>query len=272
MVKVSCNAGHGGFGVTPGKRSPDGEYEWDFNNKITIAFINELKKHGVQVLRCDDPTGKTDVSLKTRVARSDSFKADLHVSIHNNALAGKWGNHGGTETLVGTKASASSKRCAAIVQRHLLKATGLRDRKVKVANLYEMNNVNCPSVLIEAAFMDSITDIKVLRDDNKLKEIGIAIAHGVLEYFGIEVKTTQSASVTPKPKESPQTKQEEDEMFDPKSQSLMNEVRILLSRLVEKDPNGFSPIWIEKFDQRELTNSEMIALIAIALKRGLLKD
>ncbi|EIM06224.1 N-acetylmuramoyl-L-alanine amidase, partial [Planococcus antarcticus DSM 14505] len=34
MLKIALDAGHGGKNSTPGKRSPDGEYEWNFNNKV----------------------------------------------------------------------------------------------------------------------------------------------------------------------------------------------------------------------------------------------
>lgn len=43
--KIVFCVGHGGRGSTKGKRTPDGEYEWDFNNKVAIAFENEIKKY-----------------------------------------------------------------------------------------------------------------------------------------------------------------------------------------------------------------------------------
>lgn len=36
MVKIGFDAGHGIN--TPGKRTPDGEREWSFNNQVAIAF------------------------------------------------------------------------------------------------------------------------------------------------------------------------------------------------------------------------------------------
>ena len=65
MVKIVIDAGHG-FN-TPGKRSPDDEREWSFNNKVAQYAIAKLKTYkNVEILRVDDPTGKTDVPLKTR--------------------------------------------------------------------------------------------------------------------------------------------------------------------------------------------------------------
>ncbi|RSK37919.1 hypothetical protein EJA12_00250 [Bhargavaea beijingensis] len=60
---------------TPGKRSPDGERQWSFNNKVLKACVARLRQYsGVQILRTD-PTGQTDVSLAQRVRMS------LHRSI-----------------------------------------------------------------------------------------------------------------------------------------------------------------------------------------------
>ena len=58
-MKIALDAGHGLY--TPGKRTPDDEREWSFNNKVLLACKEELEKYkGVDILRLDDPTGKND--------------------------------------------------------------------------------------------------------------------------------------------------------------------------------------------------------------------
>ncbi|MBB4826336.1 N-acetylmuramoyl-L-alanine amidase [Sporosarcina luteola] len=97
MVKIALDAGHGIN--TPGKRSPDDEREWSFNNNVLLACATALQQYeGVQILRLDDPTGKTDVPLKTRTDKANKWGADALVSIHHNALTGKWHSGGGAET------------------------------------------------------------------------------------------------------------------------------------------------------------------------------
>src|SRR5690606_29599511 len=77
-LKVAVGAGHGGRGSTPGKRSPDGEYEWIFNSKVVTAFINELKKYsGVEILRLDDADGRRDIPLRDRIDRANRWGADV---------------------------------------------------------------------------------------------------------------------------------------------------------------------------------------------------
>ncbi|MER2089666.1 MAG: N-acetylmuramoyl-L-alanine amidase [Sporosarcina sp.] len=108
MVKIVIDAGHG-FN-TPGKRSPDDEREWTFNNKVAQYAIAKLETYeDVEILRVDDPSGKTDVPLNTRTNRANKWKADVYASIHHNALTGKWGKHSGIETYTMDKPKANPK-------------------------------------------------------------------------------------------------------------------------------------------------------------------
>lgn len=192
MVKIALDAGHGIN--TPGKRTPDDEREWTFNDKVLRAAEAKLKTYeNVEILRLDDPTGKTDVPLKERTNKANTWKADVLVSMHHNADAGKWGNHGGTETYVQIKtASQASKNIAATIQPKIVKAMGLRDRGVKESDLHMLRESNMPAILTEGAFMDSTTDISALRNDAKLKEQGEAIAEGLASYFKLELKKEET--------------------------------------------------------------------------------
>src|SRR5690625_3041172 len=94
---VAIDAGHG-MG-TAGKRTPDGEREWNFNSVVAQSIIDNLKSYkGVKTVRLDDPTGKRDVPLRERTNKANGAKADILVSCHHNAFKSKWGTHGGTET------------------------------------------------------------------------------------------------------------------------------------------------------------------------------
>jgi N-acetylmuramoyl-L-alanine amidase len=187
-ILVAIDAGHASFGVTPGKRSPDNEYEWDFNNKVALACIARLEANGIKIFRLDDPTGKTDVPLKVRTDKANKVKANILVSIHHNANTGKWGTWTGTETYIYTNASANSEKLAKIVQPLLVKAYGLSDRGVKRKNLHMVRESFMPAILTEGGFFDSSIDIKKLRDDKVLKNAGEVIANGIMEYFGIQPK------------------------------------------------------------------------------------
>ncbi len=199
--KVAIGAGHGIN--TPGKRTPDGEREWSFNNKVVLAAIEELKKYDVEILRLDDPTGRTDVSLQARTSKANSWGADILVSCHKNAFRGIWGSHGGTEVLIWNgnySGKASTKRLASIILDEQVKAYGLRNRGVKEANLHMLRESNMTAVLVEGAFMDSTTDIVKLRSDAVLKKAGVGIANGIVTYLGLKPKVV----VPPKPAPVPE--------------------------------------------------------------------
>ncbi|MBF4500244.1 N-acetylmuramoyl-L-alanine amidase [Savagea sp. SN6] len=188
MVKIALDAGHGYN--TPGKRSPIGEREWSFNNKVLLACAAELNKYqNVQILRLDDPTGKTDVPLVTRTNKANRWKADVLVSIHHNANTSKWGSWGGVETFVYRKNNGQAHKLAEIINPLIVNAMGLRNRGVKAMNLHMVRASNMPAILTEGGFMDSTTDIGALRSDAKLKAQGIAIAQGLVKFFGLKKKS-----------------------------------------------------------------------------------
>lgn len=192
MVKIVLDAGHGY--ETPGKRSPAGEREWSFNNKVALAAAAKLNSYeNVQILRVDDPTGRTDVALKTRTDRANNWKADVYVAIHHNALTGKWGKHSGIETYTMDHPQANPKSVVLAKEIHprIVKAMGLQNRGIKRANFHVLRETRMPAILTEGGFMDSTIDIVKLRDDRYLKAQGEAIAEGLAAYFNLRPKMKQ---------------------------------------------------------------------------------
>lgn len=198
-IKIVLDAGHG-FN-TAGKRTPDGEREWSFNNVVLLAAQSKLLSYkGVKVLRTDDPSGKTDIPLRARTNKANAWKPDVLVSIHHNANAGRWGAHGGVETFVQNGAMKASFAIAETLQTRIVKAMGLRDRGVKSSNLHmTRETIGYPAILTEGGFMDSTTDIGALRSDAKLKAQGIAIAEGLASYYGLKLKGKVEQVSKPKP-------------------------------------------------------------------------
>src|SRR5690554_2439267 len=185
MIKIGYDAGHGLN--TPGKRTPDGEREWTFNDKVARAFANELALYeGVASKRFDDPTGKRDVPLKERTDGANAWGADYYISFHHNANTAKWGNWTGVETFVYTNASKKSIELANAIHPALVKAYGLRDRGIKKANLHIVRETKMPSILIEGGFMDSTIDIKKLRDDKVLENAEREIARALAKFLGLK--------------------------------------------------------------------------------------
>lgn len=186
MVKIGYDAGHGLN--TAGKRTPDGEPEWTFNNKVARAFASELAMYqDVTVRRFDDSTGRRDVPLIERTNGANSWGANYYISFHHNALSGNWGNWTGVETYVylGNRGSVSGKLAEAI-HPAVVRSYGLKDRGIKEANFHILRETRMPAILIEGGFMDSLIDIKKLRDDKVLENAGIQIARALAQYLGLK--------------------------------------------------------------------------------------
>lgn len=181
---IAIDAGHGKY--TFGKQSPNGEKEWNFNNKVVQGIISELDKLPIiQYVRVDDQLGVNDRSLDDRVKIANRNKADLYISVHHNANSGKWGYWSGVETFVMTPREKSRKSTQLAEQIHpkVVAAMSIKDRGIKEANFYVLRETKMPAILIEGGFMDSLVDIKKLRDDHCLSNQGRAIAQGIVDYI-----------------------------------------------------------------------------------------
>lgn len=66
-------------------------------------------------------------------------------------------------------------------------------------------------------------------------------------------------------------KEEEIELYQPSNQAIINSTAVVLSRLEKKDPGAISPVWREKLQKGELTTSDAIGLIYVAIERGLIQ-
>ncbi len=201
MAKVAMCAGHGGSGSTPGKRSPAGEYEWNFNDAVVRAAIAKLKANGVEVLRTDDASGKTDIGLTARTNKANAWGADVYVSCHHNALGTSWLNYEiGIETFTQNGSHPQAEILAKCIHPKYVKAMGLKDRGMKKSNLAITRQTKMPAVLTEGGFMDSRIDIKSMRDNAKLKSQGEAIADGIMEFLNVN-NTNSAPDKVSKPKE-----------------------------------------------------------------------
>ncbi|MFD2628715.1 N-acetylmuramoyl-L-alanine amidase [Oceanobacillus kapialis] len=186
MAIIAIGAGHGIN--TPGKRSPAGEREWSFNNKVVSAAINYLGGYeNARIVRLDDPTGNTDVPLSTRTNKANNANADILVSYHHNANTGQWGSWTGTETYH-YPGSSSGNSLARIIHPSIVTAMGLRDRGIKTANFHMLRESNMPAILIEGGFMDSTIDIKKMRNNVVMENTGKALADAIASHFGLKKK------------------------------------------------------------------------------------
>lgn len=195
MFKLALNAGHwlGTDRGIPANLSPTGKRvdEWTLNDRVCDKVEQRLAGYdGIELLRIDDTTGKTDVSLGERTGKANAWGADLYLAVHHNGGIGG-GSGGGimayTYTHVGEETTAWQKALYdALVQRTGL--AGNRSAPLAKADLHECRETAMPAVLLELGFMDSTTDIPVILSDAFADACADAIVETIARRAGLTKK------------------------------------------------------------------------------------
>lgn len=181
--KVYLGVGHGG--KDPGAVA-FGRKEKDMALDIAKACRDELVRHGVNVML----SRETDVSenLASRIKECNAFNPDLAADIHLNA-----GKGDGAEVFH-SKADTSDDVLAKNILDEITKI-GQNSRGLKVKLLDDgrdyfgfVRQIKCDSVLVECAFIDNATDVKIVDTLAERNTMGVAIAKGILKTLGITYK------------------------------------------------------------------------------------
>lgn len=179
--------------INPGHSNVDpGAVGYETERKLNVKTANFMNEYLLANYVCE--TKVTDGKINSTIqvaAEANNWKADLLVSIHNNAGGGD-----GYEALV---YSEKRKNLGQIFDKHV-KAIGQNSRGVKYRpGLAVLRLSNMPAVLNEGAFVDNKKDIQDWNDDAELKKLGIAYAEAAAEYLKLEMKVVEPA---PEPEKS----------------------------------------------------------------------
>ncbi|WP_110953032.1 N-acetylmuramoyl-L-alanine amidase family protein [Anaerosinus massiliensis] len=169
-MKICINAGH-----YPGLDSGAvGTFlqEADVVKNIGEIVCRDLEAVGYEVLFVQEN------ELVDITNASNSFGADLFVSIHCNAATNLSAQ--GTETFC--YGSGAGESLAPCIQNQIVNSLGTVDRGVKYSQgLYVLKHTDCPAVLVETAFISNYDDEQLLA--NRQADFAHAIARGVTDYF-----------------------------------------------------------------------------------------
>ena len=192
--KVFVGVGHGGS--DPGAVA-NSLKEKDLNLAIALACQDELARHGVltKISRKKDENDP----LTDEIKECNAFDPDIAVDIHNNAGGGDGAEvihsvYGGTGKVLANNILAEIVKIGQ-------NSRGLKTKKNSVGKDYFgfIRQIKAPAVIVECAFVDNKTDIKIIDTKAEQAAMGIAIAKGILKTLGV-------AYIEPKKKET--TKQE----------------------------------------------------------------
>ncbi|MFS0722586.1 N-acetylmuramoyl-L-alanine amidase [Paenibacillus sp. 1P07SE] len=174
IYKVVIDAGHGGR--DPGAISITKRQEKEFNLSVALkikALLDKEPRIQPYMTRSDD----TFVELADRAKFANDLKADLFLSIHANSFRPEVT---GTETYYNRQ---SSRAFADVMHKHLVKATGLPDRKVRQANFAVIRQTTMPAILIEAGYLSNRHDDSVLAKNEVRDRIAQEMVAGIKSYL-----------------------------------------------------------------------------------------
>ncbi|MFM7381800.1 MAG: N-acetylmuramoyl-L-alanine amidase [Microcystaceae cyanobacterium] len=174
-VTVVIDPGHGGR--DPGAIGLRGQQEKVIVLAIARAVARELEAQGINVVmtREDDRF----ISLKGRVVKAESVKADIFVSIHANAIGRGRSHISGLETYH----YQSGASLARSIHRSILNRVAVRDRGVRRARFYVLRKTSMPSTLVEVGFVTGAEDNRKLANPQYRQRMAEAIAAGIMNYL-----------------------------------------------------------------------------------------
>ncbi|MBT2678918.1 N-acetylmuramoyl-L-alanine amidase [Bacillus sp. ISL-35] len=185
-MKIMLDAGHGYN--TPGKRSPDGLREYEFNRAVA-NYAKQLLENYKNVTVYFSHSDQRDVSLTARTDKANSLNVDIFVSIHANAFgSGGWNNVGGIETYVYPSRPPVANQLAQKIQRNLVIATGLENRGVRTADFHVLRETKMDAVLVEGGFMTNRNEVELLRSETYRRTVAEGIVTALAEQFKLQRK------------------------------------------------------------------------------------
>lgn len=189
---IAIDPGHGGF--DGGASSKNGLIEKDVALNISLYLRDFLQQAGALVVM----TRETDNDLviegkKGQLKREDIHRrvkiindssADLTVSVHLNAIPSpKWY---GAQTFY-NPAKLENGALAYLIQDEIKAKLNNTERlPKKKGNMYILNNVTMPSVLVEVGFLSNPNEAELLGDKGYQRKMANAIYQGILRYYSGE--------------------------------------------------------------------------------------
>jgi N-acetylmuramoyl-L-alanine amidase len=146
-----------------------------------------LERHGVSVKM--SRTKDENDTLSEEIRECNAFSPDLAVDIHNNAGGGD-----GAETFYhygGGKSKTLAENILSEIVKVGQNSRGAKIRKNSNGKDYYgfIRETSAPAVIVECAFVDNASDLKILATESDRQKVGQAIAKGILKTLGVEIQS-----------------------------------------------------------------------------------
>jgi N-acetylmuramoyl-L-alanine amidase len=204
---IALDDGHGM--QTGGKRTPPiaelgGRVirENEFNREVVRLLDIELRRCGFKTLLTAPTDYDTPLSARTDLANAK--KADFLISVHFNAMTGKFETSKAEGFSVHVHSlEYESAKLGRIVLKHLAEGTKQKSRGLVKQNLHMTRETKMPAILIEFGFMDNKREAMLMIDKGFQKECAVEVAKAVCEYYKVSYKA-EVVAPAPKPQPTPQ--------------------------------------------------------------------
>ena len=169
-----------GHSSDKGSVGPTGYTEAEANLGLSLVLKNLLEKKGATVIMTRDDNSHVDLYDRPSIAKA--AKADLFISMHNNALPDGVNPflHNGSSTYY---YHPHSINLAKKIQAELTKATKLSDYGLYHGNLAVNRPTQYPAVLIESAFMIIPEQEALLKTDKFRNQVAKGIVKGIENFL-----------------------------------------------------------------------------------------
>lgn len=189
---IGIDPGHGG--IDPGAVSKNGIKEEDINLMIALKLKRFIEQSGgiVIMTRETDRGLYTDKSTTLREKKVEDLRnrkelikeseCEVFVSIHLNSFTQSKYYGAQTFHLLGDE---ESEKLAIIIQEELKSILDKDNNRQPVAteDIYLLNEVKVPSVLVECGFLSNSVEEKLLTTDEYQEEIAWSIYAGIMKYL-----------------------------------------------------------------------------------------
>ena len=195
QYRIGANDEHGVNPPTPGKRTPVMPglnrpiYENEINRATKNAFIEGLLRNGFTVY--DVKPELQDISVAQRVTRINRQNLTLLVTFGYNAFGtgNSFNSASGVTVFYSTanRRASESRQLAEEVYESIVGGTDQRGRGVQtITDVGVLDNVNCPSTLVESGFMTNLREASLMLDPEYATETGEEATEGVCDYLGVD--------------------------------------------------------------------------------------
>ncbi len=190
---VIIDAGHGG--EDGGTQTPSGTLEKDLNLKIAELLKKELEKMGINVVmtRTEDKLlydtsvnyegRKKKLDAAARLKITEENPNSVFVSIHMNSYTDP--KYSGLQVWYSGNNPDSLPLARTIQDRNntIFQVGNKRQTKPVGENIYLMNQIQCPAVLIECGFLSNPREAQSLCDSGYQIALSKSIAESIAEYI-----------------------------------------------------------------------------------------